>query len=126
MTPHQRIAAVICGISLFILIVELVRRRKLKEEFSLLWMITGIGVVVLAVWHQLVQWLANLIGAALPMSALFFFGVLFLILINIHYAVKVSYLSDRLKNLSQEVTLLQDGLAESAIDRDGGSGGGGA
>lgn len=116
MTPHQRVAAAVFGLFLFLVIVELVRRRKLKEEFSLLWMITGIGVVVLAIWHELVQIIAGVIGAALPMSALFFFGVFFLILINIHFAVKVSRLSDRTKDLAQEVALLKGRLAEGRTD----------
>ena len=108
MTLHQRIFAALCGLALFGLIVELVRRRRLKEEFSLLWLATGAGVVVLAVWHELAEWLARAIGAVLPVNALFFFGLLFLILINLHLAVKVSRVSDRLKDLTQEVVLLRD------------------
>ncbi len=116
MTPHQRLTALVCGVCLFLLIVELVRRRKLKEEFSLLWMITGIGIVALAIWHQLVQWIATAIGAVLPMSALFFFGLIFLILINLHMSVRASALSDKIKDLTQEVALLRD---QQSGDQDG-------
>jgi hypothetical protein len=118
MTLHQRVFAVACGLVLLGLIVELVRRRRLKEEFSFLWLVTGVGVVVLAVWHELVVWIARAIGAALPMSALFFFGLLFVIGINLHHAVRLSRFSDHLKDLTQEVVLLQDRLAR--VERTGG------
>ena len=109
MTPHQRIVAAVLGFALFILIVELVRRRKLKEEFSLLWMITGIGVAVLSIWFDAVRAIQRVVGAEVPVSALFFFGLLFLVLINIHYAVRVSSLSDRVKELAQELAILRAG-----------------
>jgi len=114
MTAHQRIVAFVLGVGLFLFIVELVRRRKLQEEYSLLWLITGATIAVLAVWHEIVVEITRLIGAALPMSTLFFFGLLFLIVINLHYSVKISGLSRRVKDLTQELALLRQRLEPEA------------
>ena len=61
--------------------------------------------------HPALLWVTQLIGAGLPTSTLFLFGLLFLILISIHYAVKISSLTMQMKNLHQELAMLKDRLA---------------
>jgi len=107
---NQRIFALIMGITIFLVIVDLVRRRRMRVEYSLLWLATGAALVVLGVWHQLVIHITKVIGAALPMSTLFFFGLIFLMLINLHYSVKISSLTDKINSLTQELALLKDRL----------------
>ncbi|MDI6796140.1 MAG: DUF2304 domain-containing protein [Desulfatibacillaceae bacterium] len=105
MTPRQKIFALTVGIMLFVFIVELVRRRALKEEYSWLWLATGAGIVLLAVWYDLLLLITDLIGAVLPTTTLFLFGMLFLVLINLHYAVKISALTDQVRRLAQELAI---------------------
>ncbi len=107
MTPRQRAFAVIAALSLMILIIELVRRRKLKEEYSILWLVTGSGVVVLAVSYRLQLWLTHLIGAVNSSTTVFGFAFLFLILISLYYSVRLSVMSEQIKSLSQKLALLQ-------------------
>jgi hypothetical protein len=90
---------------LFVFILELVRRRRLKEEYSWLWLATGAGIVLLALWYDLLLLITNFIGAVLPTTTLFLFGMLFLVLINLHYAVKISALSDQVRRLAQELAI---------------------
>ncbi len=105
MTPRQKIFALTVGIMLFVFILELVRRRRLKEEYSWLWLATGAGIVLLALWYDLLLLITNFIGAVLPTTTLFLFGMLFLVLINLHYAVKISALSDQVRRLAQELAI---------------------
>jgi len=108
MLVRQKIVAIMLSIGLIILIFELVRRRKLREEYSWLWMMTGVVIFILAVWSGLLVFMTRLIGAALPASTLFFFGVFFLILINLYVSVKLSTVTDRLNKVTQELALLRD------------------
>ena len=119
MSPRQKTLALIISTSLLILILELVRRRKLREEYSWLWLLTGIVVFVLATWQSLVIRLTELIGAKIVVSTLFFSGLMFLTAISLHFSTKVSQLSDQVKELAQRTALLTDEL-----DRIRGSGGG--
>lgn len=105
MTPRQKIFAITVGILLFVFIVELVRRRALKEEYSWLWLATGAGIMLLAVWYDLLLLITDFIGAVLPTTTLFLFGMLFLVLINLHYAVKISALADQVRRLAQELAI---------------------
>ncbi len=107
MTPRQRIFALAVAVMLLVAIVELVRRRKLKEEFSILWLAVGAGVIVLAAWYDLQVWLTHLIGAVSSSTTVFLFALLFLALINIHFSVRMSRMTDQVKSLSQTIAILE-------------------
>jgi len=106
MPLSQKIFALLVSIVILVIIVELVRRRKLREEYSVLWIITGISIIVLSSWYKLLLLVTNLIGAVLPTSTLFLFSLLFLILISLHFSVRISMLNDKLKDVSQEIALI--------------------
>lgn len=105
MTAQQKIFALVIGAGLFLAIIEMVRRRKLAEEYSFLWLITGLGIVVLVLWYDLLEKLTRFIGAMTPTTTLFIFGFVFLILINLHYSVKITRLTTQVKDLAQKLAI---------------------
>jgi len=106
MTPHQQLFAVLTSILVFVLILELVRRRLLREEYSWLWLLTGAAMLVLVGWQQLLFLITRLIGAVSPLTTLLLFSLLFLLAIAIHYSIIISRLTTQVKNLAQELALL--------------------
>jgi hypothetical protein len=104
--PETRIIAV--GGSLLVLaaVIELVRRRRLKEEYSVLWIVTGLVLLVLSLWYGLLLKVTDLIGAVLPSSTLFFFGLIFVMGMLLHFSVRVSALERRITALVQELALI--------------------
>jgi hypothetical protein len=107
MTIHQRIFALIIGIGIFVTILEMVRRRRLEEEYSFLWLLIGIGTVVLVLWQDLLEWLTHLIGAVASTSTIFIFGLVILVLINLHFSVKITKLGRQVKELAQEIAIFK-------------------
>ncbi len=107
MPLRQQIFAILISIIIFIVIIELVRKRKLREEFSLIWLLTGFLLFILAIWYDLLLAITSLIGASLATSTLFFFGLVFLILINLYYSIKLSAIANQMKNLVQEIGILK-------------------
>jgi hypothetical protein len=97
---------------LMVVIVELVRRKKLREEFSWLWLLTGVGVIVLSFWDTLLIKLANFMGIIAPVSTIFFFALVFVFSIVLHFSIKISSLTNQIKNLTQEIVLLKSSLKE--------------
>jgi hypothetical protein len=97
--------ALLMSLVLFIIIVDLVRRKLLRIEYSWLWVLTGVAILALVLTGAL-DLFASIIGARVP-QALFFSGVVFLTLINLHYSVAISRLSNQAKNLSQELAVLK-------------------
>jgi len=112
MPLRQKILAILLSVGLVILIFELVRRRKLREEYSWLWMLTGVVIFVLAIWHGLLLFISRLLGIALPASTIFLFGGFFLILINLYFSVKISTLTTQVKELVQRQAILDSRINE--------------
>jgi hypothetical protein len=107
MTPAQRAFAIATSFAVLAFIVELVRRRRLKEEYAWLWVATTIGMFVLATWYGLLEWVSRLIGAVTVTTTLFIFALLFLLLINVHYSTVLSRLTEQLRRVTQELALLE-------------------
>lgn len=108
LTTHQTVFALAASLVAVTLIVELVRRRLLREEYSWLWMLTGAVMILLVVWYRLLLVLTTLVGAVTPLNTLLIFAVLFLFAIAVHYSVIISRLTAQVKNLAQEVALLSE------------------
>ena len=104
---QQKIFAVLISLFIFIIILYLVKKGKLREEYSWLWFLTGFVLLALVLWYDLLLLMTKLIGAVLPTTTLFIFGIIFLILINLHFTVKLSGLTNQVKNLAQKVSLLE-------------------
>ncbi len=112
---HQKIFAIVASILIMIIVVELVRRRRLREEYSWLWLLTGVIIILLVVWYDLLVFITHLIGAIAPTTTLFIFGLLFLMLISLHYSLQISKLSHQVKEMAQQLTLLK-GQVEDRVD----------
>ncbi len=106
MTSHQEIFAIIVSVALLLFILELVRRRKIKEEYSWLWILAGVLMVLLVVWPGLLLFLTHLTGAESPANTIFLFGFIFLLFINIDYSVRISAYKEQIKKLAQRIGIL--------------------
>jgi len=110
--PKQKIFAVIASVALILVVGVLIKRRKLREEYALLWLATGLSMLVLVIGYPLLRWLSELIGAVAPTTTLFLFAMLFLILISIHFSVKFTTLSDQMQSVTTELALLRKELED--------------
>jgi len=106
MTLHQKIFAIFISVVFLLFILELVRQRKIKEEYSWLWLFVGAAMVALVLWPDLLLFLTHLIGAGNPLTTLVLFGFIFLLLINIDYSIRISAYKDQIKKLAQQIGLL--------------------
>jgi hypothetical protein len=95
--------------ALFLLAVvfELIRRRKLKERYSLLWLLTGFVVLAFALKRNLIDILGRTLGIAYSPAALLLVVTLFFILILLHFSTVISELSDRNRKLAQRLAILE-------------------
>jgi hypothetical protein len=102
---NQKLLAAAMAVALLIFIIETVRRRKLREEYAWLWVMIGVIILVLALWPDLLALITGLLGIELPINTVFFFGLMFMVFINLHFSVKISLLTNQVKRLAQELAL---------------------
>lgn len=110
MPLRQQIFALAVCLLVFVFTIDLVRQRRLREEYSVLWLATSLIMFVLVIRYDWLEALTHLIGAGLPTTTLFIGAIIFLMLINVQFSIKISRLSDQLKNLVQDNALLRHDL----------------
>jgi hypothetical protein len=107
MTPVQQIFATITSVVILGFILELVRRRRLNEEYAWLWILTSVAMVVLVCWYGLLEQISHFIGVVTVTTTLFLFAVLFLLVISVHYSTVISRLTQQVRRLTQELAILE-------------------
>lgn len=112
-TSTRVLALALCAAFLAAVLV-LVRRGRLREEYTPIWTIVALGTMVLSIWFDAVRMLTRAVGAWTPSSTLFFFALVFLLTVSLNYAVRLSGLSLQVKLLAQEVALLRSQLGKDA------------
>jgi hypothetical protein len=110
--PRAQVIAVVVVLAIFLLILDLVRRRRLVERYALLWMGAAFVLLVLSIWTGGLDVLADVMGIQLPANAIFIlaFAMIFLLLLN--FSVATSRLSEETKILAQESARLEQELRE--------------
>lgn len=101
------IIATLVNVSIFLAVVELIRRNRLKEKYSLLWLFSSGVMLFFSVSRKALHYVSALIGIQYPPSFIFLLGFLFLIAINIHFSTVISSLTEKNKALTQELSLLR-------------------
>ncbi|MBW2194449.1 MAG: DUF2304 domain-containing protein [Deltaproteobacteria bacterium] len=119
MPLRQKMAMIVICSFIFISILYLVRRRKLGEEYSWLWLLTSLSLFVLVIKYSWLVLITDLIGAVLPTSTLFVGALIFLMFLSVQFSVAITKLSKQVKNLVQENALLRHKLEEIAGNDNG-------
>lgn len=117
MPIKQQIFALAVSLLVFVFTIEMVRRKRLREEYSVLWLTTSFAMFILVVKYDWLVAVTYFIGAALPTSTLFFGSIIFLILLAVQFSIKISKLTDQVKNLVQDNALLRKQLEDLLGER---------
>jgi hypothetical protein len=114
MTPLKvSIAATVVSLLLLLVVFELIRSRRLRERYALLWLATGVVLVVLSAWRGGLNTIASWFGVrGYPPAVLFAIGLLFVIIVLLHYSTVISRLSDQSTILAQRLALLEAKLRD--------------
>jgi hypothetical protein len=107
MTFGIRLFIFLSGVLFFITIFELIRRKKLREDLSLGWLLVGLGLVLSSFADKIIDPLAFKLGIHYPPAFAFIIVVLLLVLVMLYFSIVVSDLKSRNKELSQKIALLE-------------------
>jgi hypothetical protein len=95
------------GVATAIGVVYLYRKDKLKEDHALFWLFISFTIIILSIFQNLLLWINIIVQAENPTDVVLASFIFLLILISIYYSVKISELTEKNKNLAQELALLQ-------------------
>ena len=110
MTPLKvSIAATVASVLLLLIVFELIRSRRLRERYALLWLLTGVVLLVLSAWRGGLNTIARWVGVeTYPPAILFAVAAFFILAVLLHYSTVISRLSDQNSLLAQRVALLEE------------------
>lgn len=89
------------------MVTQLIRRRRLREEYAILWFISSLFLIVLSLRRDFLEQAAALLGIAYPPSLLLLGGLILGFLLSMHFSISLTRLSEQNKVLAQEVALLR-------------------
>ena len=114
MTPLAiSIAAAVASVLLILIVLELIRSRRLRERYALLWLLTGVVLLALSLWRSGPNTIAGWFGiSTTPVAVLFAVGALFVLVVLLHYSTVISKLHDQNTILAQRLALLEQRLRE--------------
>jgi hypothetical protein len=110
MIDRTMLVGVIGSAAALVFVLELVRRRRLREEYSLLWLATAGVLLVLSLSRPLLDVLATAVGIFYPPSALFLVALLFVLAILMHFSMVITRLTQENKEVAQQIALLRHEL----------------
>lgn len=93
-------------------VVLLLRQRKLKEKYAVLWIIVGLLIVALAGFPQLLGWASGLAGFAVPANLLFTLAIFLVLGVCLHLSLEISVVEDETRALAEESAILRNALEE--------------
>ncbi len=102
-SPRLTIVSVIVALAALVLVVELLRRRRLREKYAVIWVVISIGTVVVAVFPGLLSGLADLVGIQTPSNLLFFSSLVILFFVALQLSREVGLLEEQSRRLAEEV-----------------------
>jgi hypothetical protein len=102
------IAASLASLLLLLVVFELIRSRRLRERYALLWLVTGLVLLALSLWRGGLNTIAGWVGVeTYPPAVLFAVALLFVLAVLLHYSTVISKLADQNVILAQRVALLE-------------------
>jgi hypothetical protein len=112
------LVGVVASVLLLLVVLELIRGRRLKERYALLWLATGGVLLVLSAWRGGLNTIAGWLGVeTYPPAVLFAVTTLFVLLVLLHYSTVLSKLTDQNVELAQRIALLEERLSRSTSEQ---------
>jgi hypothetical protein len=99
---------IISSILALALVIEMLRRRRLRERHAIWWLIAGIMAVIVGIFPQSLVWASNLLGIEVPTNLVFFVSILVLFFVALQHSSELTSLESKTRKLAENVTLLAD------------------
>jgi hypothetical protein len=116
MTLSSYILGICAAVLVLAVVIELLRRRQLRERHAIWWLVAGLLALVAGVFPTTLIWASELVGIELPVNLVFFVSVSILFLVCLQHAAELTKLESKARILAERVALIELQLHESKAD----------
>lgn len=107
MSASSYIFGIVSALLVLIVVIELLRRRLLRERHAIWWLLAGILALVAGIFPSSLAWTASLIGVEVPINLVFFVSIAILFLVSLQYSAELTKLESNTRSLAERVALLE-------------------
>ncbi|MCP4164933.1 MAG: DUF2304 domain-containing protein [Chloroflexi bacterium] len=107
MSPRARILLIVIGLIVLATVINLLRRRRLKEEYALLWLVAALSLLLAPLLIDPLDEIAFFLGVDYPPALFLGLGIVGLLLILFQVSLNISRFSDHIRVLTQEIAILR-------------------
>lgn len=118
MTPVSQAIGIFAAALTLIVVIEMVRRGRLKERHALWWLIAGTMALIIGIFPSLLDGISDLVGIEVPINLVFFVSIAVLFLVCIQNSSELTSLEEKSRILAEEVALLRNQINEQ-MDKPG-------
>jgi hypothetical protein len=112
MTDVVQLVSIVVSAALLVTIIELVRRRRLSEEYSFIWIVCAVALFALSLWRNLLDLAASALGVHYPPAVLLLVLTFFVVIVSLYFSVVVSRHRQDIQKLVEELALLEEQLRQ--------------
>jgi hypothetical protein len=113
MFSRVQIFSIIGALALIVLLLVFIRRKKLREEYSILWLVISAIFLATAIFGQMLVELSKFLGIVYPPATLFLLLIVGLFLLMMHFSIIISDLKRKLNDVSIKLALLEDKIEQT-------------
>lgn len=107
MNMSSYIFGIVTAAAILLLVLELLRRGRLKERHALWWIVAGVLALVVAVFPSTLTWIAGVVGVEVPLNLVLFTGIALLFIVSLQQSAELKRLEEKTRILAEEITLLK-------------------
>jgi hypothetical protein len=105
--PRTQIMIIVVSVLLLAIVLNMVRKRQVREQYSLLWIAGCIVLLLSAVFIRRVDALSRIVGIFYPPAFLFLIAILVIVVLQVHFSVVISSLKEQSRSLTQDLGILR-------------------
>jgi len=119
MNHTVQVVAVLVSLGFLLAVLELVRRRRLTEEYSFLWIGFALLLLVLSLWREILHAVARWLGVYYPPAVLLLALLLFVFVASLYFSVVISRQRRQIERLVEDMAILAAEVREARREKDG-------
>ena len=105
MSIASYVLGVIAALITLGVVIEMLRRRQLRERHAVWWLLAGTLALLIGVFPPVLAWVAHLVGVEIPTNLVFFVSIAILFLVSIQHSAELTTLETKTRVLAEEAAL---------------------
>jgi hypothetical protein len=107
MNPIQYVLGIIASVTTFAIVIEMLRRRRLRERHAGWWLVAGLIAVIISIFPEILRWTAATLGFEIPVNLVFFLSLFILFLVALQHSSELTQLESQNRSRVERLVILE-------------------